>query len=267
MAYYNCTRQVDALLESTQHKPPSFTIHLHSEHWTLNNGSKFLYNNQIASLLDDVRAHRIPVDFLDLFDKVGVPFYEGCLVVELLDYRAKPVQRSAKENNAASNHTANPPAPNASVPPVPPQPERMRVVLHPNSETLWSDVCAMNAKAEKHWTDAEALEVEAKILLATSSSLCLDPDPHLTRIANHVLRVSMPTVPQSLKRKAATQDKEEDETEKARRAKIMQFMNPRMNRVHAARYFQVPTYCFKCSYFLQLSNTRHHQPHSNTGSK
>lgn len=41
------------------------------------------------------------------------------------------------------------------------------MVLHPNSETLWSDVCAMNAKAEKHWTDAEALEVEAKILVST----------------------------------------------------------------------------------------------------
>jgi hypothetical protein len=27
---------------------PSFTINLYPEHWTLNNGSKFLYNNPVA---------------------------------------------------------------------------------------------------------------------------------------------------------------------------------------------------------------------------
>ena len=48
MASYNTTRYVEDLLERTQSLPPSFTIHLHLEYWTLNNGSKFLYNNQIA---------------------------------------------------------------------------------------------------------------------------------------------------------------------------------------------------------------------------
>ena len=72
--------------------------------------------------------------------------------------------------------------------------------------------------------------------LATSPPLCLDPDPHLTRIANHVLRVSTPTVPISLKRKAVVLEPEEDETEKIRRAKILAFLTPRLNRNHAPRY-------------------------------
>jgi transcription factor SPT20 len=50
------------------------------------------------------------------------------------------------------------------------------------------------------------------------------------------MRVSTPTVPVSLKRKAAAMDPEEDETEKARRAKIMQFMNPRHNRTYTPTY-------------------------------
>jgi len=29
------------------------------------------------SLLDDIRGHRIPVDFLELFDLARVPFYDG----------------------------------------------------------------------------------------------------------------------------------------------------------------------------------------------
>jgi transcription factor SPT20 len=94
MAGYNRTRYVEQLLEKTESLPPSISVHLHSEHWVLNNGSKFQYNNQIAvrnsiavagcvsltalkSLLDDIRAHRIPIDFLELFDSARVPFYEG----------------------------------------------------------------------------------------------------------------------------------------------------------------------------------------------
>lgn len=48
MAGYNRTRSVEQLLEKTESEQPSFTVHLHPEFWVLNNGSKFLYQNQIA---------------------------------------------------------------------------------------------------------------------------------------------------------------------------------------------------------------------------
>ena len=41
-------RSVEELLAQHESSPPSFTIHLYPEYWTLNNGSKFLYNNQVA---------------------------------------------------------------------------------------------------------------------------------------------------------------------------------------------------------------------------
>jgi transcription factor SPT20 len=151
------------------------------------------------------------------------------MIVELLDYRR---QRNKD--------------------PLPP-PERTRVVLYPNSETLWADLCLLNQRAGNKWTDSESLQVEARILvsnflsprlrsmpqllqLATAPPLCLDPDPHVTRIANNILRVSHPGTPACLKRKAAALDPEEDETDKARRAKVMQFMNPRPLRTHGPRY-------------------------------
>lgn len=68
--------------------------------------------------------------------------------------------------------------------------------------------------------------------LATAPPLCLEPDLHLTRIANHIMRVSAPTPPNTLKRKAAVME-EEDEIERTRRAKIMQYMNPRVKTVNA----------------------------------
>ncbi|KAH6916382.1 Spt20 family-domain-containing protein [Coprinopsis sp. MPI-PUGE-AT-0042] len=235
---YNRTRYVEELLEKTEDKAPSLTIHLHPEHWVLNNGSKFLYHNQMASLLDDIRAHRIPVDFLDLFDDARVPFYDGCMVVELLDYRAK-----------------------RSRDPQPEKPDRTRVILHPNPETLYADVCALNARSKSNWTDRDALEIESKLLLATAPPLCLDPTPHLTRIANHVLRASTPTVPMSLKRKASTHEPEEDETEKTRRTKIMAFMAPRNTRQHAPNYSFYETFVrHKQEKYVQAHETAKNPP-------
>ncbi|PPQ70665.1 hypothetical protein CVT24_000673 [Panaeolus cyanescens] len=209
MSGYNRTRYVEQLLEKTESSPPSFTVHLYPEYWVLNNGSKFLYHNQIASLLDDIRAHRIPVDFLHLFDQARVPFYEGCMIVELLDYRPQRSKEPALKN-----------------------PEKTRVILHPNAETLYEDICTMNAQHGSKWTDRDALEIEAKLLLVTSQPLCLDPDPHLTRIVNHVIRVSTPSMPMSLKRKASIMEPEDDGPEKAKRDRLMGFMAPRGLKPH-----------------------------------
>ena len=155
------------LLNMADNRPASFTVHLHTEHWTINNSAKFLYHSQIAvccvcfsvssqptrhqCILDDIRAHRIPVDFLDLFDAADVPFYDGmpstlclcyphtllgCMIVDLFDYRT----RNEK-------------------------PPRTRVLLHPDSESLWTDICSLNVKHNANCTDLDALHIEAKILV------------------------------------------------------------------------------------------------------
>lgn len=99
MAGYNITRSVDDLLKKHGDAPPSLTIRLHPDYWTLNNGSKFLYNHQTAvhamhiaiqilslnieiqALLDDIRAQRMSVDLLELFDTARVPFYDGTCIL------------------------------------------------------------------------------------------------------------------------------------------------------------------------------------------
>lgn len=40
-----------------------------------------------------------------------------------------------------------------------------RVLLRPNSETLFADLCLLNQKNGSKWTDKDALEIEAKILV------------------------------------------------------------------------------------------------------
>ena len=75
-------------------------------------------------------------------------FNVGCMVVELLDYR-----------------------PQKSKEPAPKNPEKTRVILHPNPETLWADVCSLNQRHGGKWTDMDALEVEAKLLVHTPFAL------------------------------------------------------------------------------------------------
>ena len=67
----------------------------------------------------------------------------GCLVVELLDYRP---QRSGD--------------------PALQVPERTRVILHPNPETMYADICSFNQRYGGNWNDQMALEFEAQLLVS-----------------------------------------------------------------------------------------------------
>lgn len=66
----------------------------------------------------------------------------GCMLVELLDYRPKKAKDPPLE-----------------------KPERSRVALHPNDETLWANLCLMNQRSGNKFTDTEVLELEAQILV------------------------------------------------------------------------------------------------------
>jgi hypothetical protein len=65
----------------------------------------------------------------------------GCMIVELLDYRP-PKGREASLD----------------------VPETSRVVLRPTSETVTADIARIARNADM-WSDVEALELEAKILV------------------------------------------------------------------------------------------------------
>ncbi|EJD48180.1 hypothetical protein AURDEDRAFT_183535 [Auricularia subglabra TFB-10046 SS5] len=220
---YNVAKWTLGLLEKHKGDEPSFSVHFYEAHWSINNSatSQFLYGSAISSILDDIRACRIPTDFLDLFDKSGVQFFEGCLIVALHDHR---IRVKANGSNAAADAGPDP----------------QRVVLQPTAETLYADIKSL-AEADRlqgrPWTDEQALEFESEVLLATSQPLCLDPDINATRIANRLLRASTPVVPRSLKRKRGEGPDEsgDDEFQKLQRAKLMQFMNPRSGRTFNSR--------------------------------
>jgi transcription factor SPT20 len=84
---------------------------------------------------------------ISLLYVVELGFGSGCMIVELLDYRPQKSNEPALKN-----------------------PSKTRVVLHPSPETLWADICSLNQRNGARWTDMDALEIEAKLLVRLSSS-------------------------------------------------------------------------------------------------
>lgn len=72
-------------------------------------------------------------------------------------------------------------------------PEVYRVVLYPSDETTWVDLKNLNDKSSGGtWTEEEALHIESRMLALTASPLCLDPDPHATKVANLIMAATSP---------------------------------------------------------------------------
>src|ERR1700733_2983608 len=64
------------------------------------------------------------------------------MIVELLDYRPQRNKEPTLE-----------------------KPERTRVVLHPNAETIWADICSLNQKHGGKGSDRDPMGAEARLLV------------------------------------------------------------------------------------------------------
>jgi len=78
---------------------PSLTLHLHPHHCRFEHqNGVFLYDSPIRGLLESIRDARLPVELLDLLDATAVKYYDGCLVVEVIDHRGVVDQDGTNEN-------------------------------------------------------------------------------------------------------------------------------------------------------------------------
>ncbi|KAF2843799.1 hypothetical protein M501DRAFT_908060, partial [Patellaria atrata CBS 101060] len=79
------------ILQKFKGKPPSLIIHLHPTHFRLEQqDGSFGYNSPMRALLEHVRAQTVPHDMLEELFQAGVPFYDGCLIVQVHDHKSAP---------------------------------------------------------------------------------------------------------------------------------------------------------------------------------
>ncbi|KAE8269594.1 hypothetical protein A4X09_0g2748 [Tilletia walkeri] len=237
--------------------PPSLVLHLHPQHFRFDKQHTiFSYDSPAKEILNCVRDGRLPADLLDLLSSSSVRFYEGCLIVEVLDHRRTTQGNSSASAATASSRLTSARAPiygfqalsESSGPESSSGPSRCKLVLRQNDESRWRDLKMLDEMTGGVWHDEDALQIEAKLVNLTAPPLCLSTDPQVGRISNTSIRTaaqkhklfepladSLPFHRSTKRRRLGTDVDEERRVQaRARRLKVMLLMQDGYKTVPAA---------------------------------
>ncbi|KAJ5551885.1 hypothetical protein N7461_006583 [Penicillium sp. DV-2018c] len=88
--------------------PPSLIVHLHPTHFRFEQqDGSFPYNSEMKVIIEHIRAGTVPHDLIEELLRGGVQFYEGCLIVRVIDHKSASAQ--ARKTPAASTNANNTP--------------------------------------------------------------------------------------------------------------------------------------------------------------
>ena len=122
----------------------------------------------VQALFDDIKAHRIR-KASSSSTLLWFPFMKVCYVLFGALYNAiNQVRYSSRSHDHRFLEMEDFKPPNTKDDKAPEKPVA-RALLRPNSETLFADLCLLNQKACNKWSDKDALEVEAKVLVRNFS--------------------------------------------------------------------------------------------------
>ncbi|UZJ52722.1 hypothetical protein CBS101457_002042 [Exobasidium rhododendri] len=190
---YNASRTTRQVLKRHRKEGPSLTLHLHANTFRFekqaisfecSQDGAFLCESPLKNLLYYIRDQKVPADLVDIFDEANVPFFEGCLIIEIHDHRSQSSSQDSPfptpvpsrlvngSSSSSSNENATTSIFNAessaralggnygflrrlgvdarkrngdqSGSSGPPNPSVYRVVLYPSPETLWTDLRMLN---------------------------------------------------------------------------------------------------------------------------
>ncbi|ORZ13876.1 Spt20 family-domain-containing protein, partial [Lobosporangium transversale] len=193
------------LLEKYKRSSASFTIHLYETHFKFESqDGVFLFNSPMKIFLKSIQEKRLPSGLLDVIKSAQCPYYEGCLIAEVVDHRTKGKQESEVTTK--------------------------RIVLSPTQETLWADLSLLHEESGESWSSDMMLDIESKILIATEGPLCLDPSPMVTVISNEISYHQTSATQRTRKRrKWNSLEREQEATRKAEEDKLMSMMDEKSN--------------------------------------
>ncbi|GAB7361840.1 hypothetical protein MBLNU230_g1881t1 [Neophaeotheca triangularis] len=77
------------ILKKHAGKPPSLTIHLHPTHFRFEGqDGSFAYDSPVKAILQHLRSQTVPHEMLEELLQQNVPFYDGCLIVQVYNHRS-----------------------------------------------------------------------------------------------------------------------------------------------------------------------------------
>ncbi|CBX99509.1 hypothetical protein IAQ61_005238 [Plenodomus lingam] len=95
------SKQVDVLAKYSG-KPPSLRVFLHPNHFRINDSQETLsYASPMKELLQAIRDKVVPHNMVEDLLELNIPWYDGCLIVEVHDYRSTGIKPKDDANGAA----------------------------------------------------------------------------------------------------------------------------------------------------------------------
>ena len=95
------------ILKKFNGKPPSLVVQLHPNHFKfLQQDGTFPYNSPMRTFLQHLKEKTLPHEMLEELYATDVPFYDGCLIVEVQDFRSG--QKKANTTNNVGGTDGSP---------------------------------------------------------------------------------------------------------------------------------------------------------------
>ena len=99
-------RTKDHILRKFNGRPPSLTIHLHQTHFKFEGqDGSFAYDSEMKFILEHVRRGTMPHQMMQELLENSAQFYDGCLIVEVHNHRAKEGKDKGRHDSAADEDT------------------------------------------------------------------------------------------------------------------------------------------------------------------
>ncbi|KFH48434.1 SAGA complex subunit-like protein [Hapsidospora chrysogenum ATCC 11550] len=91
------------VLKNSRGKPPSLVVHLHQTYFRFDGQEgMFTYRSAMSIFIEHLRAKTIPHDILENLIQAGVPFYYGCLIVQVYDHRTTTQTKDASRPKSST---------------------------------------------------------------------------------------------------------------------------------------------------------------------
>lgn len=250
------------LLQRYGNSPPSLTLHLYPTHFRFGHQpGLFLRDSPGWSFLACLRDQRLPEDLREVlggprFAKgdLSIPFYDGCLIVELHDHR-----KASASTNAAAAPSSRPMYParhldqelhsagSGHQQEAEEQISVCRIVLWPQEGSLAAEVAKLAPN-----DPVAALALEGKIL-ALTQPLCLVADPSVCQAANIAWGATMPRPSQASEHQKRKDDQDLINDAREKRMRIMDESYGRSFTPTYAVHFFMPTHTEPWADHLGLS--------------
>ncbi|KAF2218471.1 Spt20 family-domain-containing protein, partial [Elsinoe ampelina] len=92
-----CVRTTGYILKKFRGKKPSLKVHLHPTFFRFDQQEgTFSYKSEMRTFVEHLQKETIPHELVEEFLKAGVPFYDGCLIVEVHNHRTQEVKAQKK---------------------------------------------------------------------------------------------------------------------------------------------------------------------------